>query len=68
MEVVAVGWLLARPIPQEYEAFTVVELEVNPANHLAISLTADLGICKRHNLVGIVEACWREADAGKLAA
>ncbi len=29
--------------------------------NLAISRTADLGICKRYNLVEIAEACWGEA-------
>ena len=30
---------------------------------MVIPQTADLGICKRHNLVEIAEASWREADA-----
>ncbi len=32
--------------------------------NLVISVTVDLGICKRHNLVEIAEACRREADVG----
>ncbi len=35
----------------------------NPANHLVISRTADLGICKRHILVEIADACRKEAEA-----
>ncbi len=47
--------MLARPILQEYDAFTVVELVVNPA---------EFGnLAARHNLVQIVEARRREADA-----
>ena len=57
-----VARLLARPILQEYDASTVEELGMNPANHLVISLTADLGICKRHNFVEIAVACRKEAD------
>ena len=46
--------LLARPILQEYDAFTV-ELAVNPA---------EFGnLAARYNLVGIAEACRRELDA-----
>ncbi len=44
----------ARPILQEYDAFTVDELGVNPA---------EFGKLARHNPVKIVEACWRESDA-----
>ena len=40
--------LLARPILQEYDAFTVDELT---------------WIAARHNLVEIAEACRKEADA-----
>ena len=67
--------MLARPILQEYDASTVVELAGTPPQsnlwkrqtlvaqltNLEITLTADLGICKRHNLVEIAEACRREA-------
>ncbi len=69
--------LLARPILQEYYAFTVDvlagippqsilwkwQLLVAQLTNLVISHTADLGICKRHNLVEIAGACRREADA-----
>ena len=47
--------LLARPILQEYDASTVDELGVNPA---------EFGnLAARHILVEIAEACRREADA-----
>ena len=44
--------LLARPILQEYDAFTV-ELATLPAEFRKQAA--------RHNLVEIAEACWREA-------
>ena len=45
--------LLARPILQEYDAFTVDELAMNPAESGKLAA--------RQNLVEIAEACWREA-------
>ena len=51
---VAAARLQASPIPQEYDAFTVDGIGVNPA---------EFGnLAARYNLVEIVEACRREAE------
>ena len=50
---------LAR-IPPQSNLWKLQPLVAQLTN-LVISLTADLGICKRHNLVEIAEACRREA-------
>ena len=56
--------LLARPILQEYDAFTVVEVEVNPANQFGKLTDSVYGnLAARHNPVEIAEAGRREADA-----
>ena len=50
--------LLARPILQEYDAYTVDELGMN---------SAEFGkLAARYNLVEIAEASWKEADAGTM--
>ena len=46
----------ARPILQEYDASTVVELGRHPAEFGKLAA--------RHNLVEIAEACPKEADVG----
>ena len=48
--------LLSRPILQEYDAFTVDEPAMHPAESGKLAA--------RHNLVGIAEACRKEEDAG----
>ena len=48
--------LLARPIPQEYDAFAVEELARNPSEFGKLAA--------RYNLVEIAEACRMEADVG----
>jgi len=48
-------WSLARPIPQEYDAFTVDVIGMHPAE--------SGNLAARHNLVEIAEACRRGADA-----
>ena len=47
-------WLLASPIPQEYDVSTVEELAENPASVR--------NLAARHILVEITEACRKEAD------
>ena len=49
-------WLLAGPISQEHDAFTVNGLGMNPAEFGKLAAS--------HNLVEIVEACRREEDVG----
>ncbi len=49
----AAARFLASPIPQEYDASTVDELGVNPAESEKLAA--------RHNLVEIAEACRKEA-------
>ena len=45
-------WLAARPILQEYDAFTVVEASQDPAESGKLAA--------RHNIVYTAKACWRE--------
>ena len=50
--------MLARPILQEYDAFTVDEVDVHPAEFGKLAAW--------HKLVEIAEACRREAGVGKM--
>ena len=54
--VVVTARLLARPIPQEYDASTVDEPTTHPAE--------SGNLAAMHNLVEIAEACRRESDVG----